>query len=113
MTGFYMKYHTMLKWVSATLTIPFKVTKTDYKKPFIHVGPYFQSVSKITPIRPIKIVEKDMTHIETSPLICSADQRTGFYMIGSSAMKELSSNSTSRPFQCLEKKSADLQSKSI
>ena len=27
---------------------------------FIHIGPYFQSVSKITPIRPIKIGEKDM-----------------------------------------------------
>ena len=28
-------------------------------------------------------------HLETSPLICRAIQRTGFYMIGSSVMKEL------------------------
>ena len=28
-------------------------------------------------------------HIETSPLICSENRWTGFYMIGSSAMKEL------------------------
>ena len=28
-------------------------------------------------------------HIETSPLICKANQWTGFYMIGSSVMKEL------------------------
>ena len=28
-------------------------------------------------------------HIETSPLICSAYQWTGFYMIGTSAMKEV------------------------
>ena len=28
-------------------------------------------------------------HIETSPLICSANQWTGFYMIENSAMKEL------------------------
>ena len=29
--------------------------------------------------------------LETSPLICKAHQRTGFYMIGSSVMKELKS----------------------
>ena len=29
-------------------------------------------------------------HVETSPLICSANQRTGFYMITASVMKELS-----------------------
>ena len=28
-------------------------------------------------------------HIETSPLTCSANQRTGFYMISASIMKEL------------------------
>ena len=28
-------------------------------------------------------------HIKTSPLICSGNQWTGFYMIGTSAMKEL------------------------
>ena len=28
-------------------------------------------------------------HIETSPLICRADQWTGFYMITASVMKEL------------------------
>ena len=28
-------------------------------------------------------------HIEISPFICSANQRTGFYMIGTSVMKEL------------------------
>ena len=28
-------------------------------------------------------------HIETSPVICSANQWTGFYMIGTSVMKEL------------------------
>ena len=28
-------------------------------------------------------------HIETNPLICSANQWTGFYMIGTSVMKEL------------------------
>ena len=30
-------------------------------------------------------------HIETSPLICCANQWTGFCMIGTSVMKELSS----------------------
>ena len=30
-------------------------------------------------------------HIETSPLICFADQWTGFYVKGTSNMKELSS----------------------
>ena len=29
-------------------------------------------------------------HIETSPLICRANQRTGFYLIETSAMKEFS-----------------------
>ena len=28
-------------------------------------------------------------HIETNPLICSANQWTGFYMIGSCVIKEL------------------------
>ena len=28
-------------------------------------------------------------HIETSPLTCHANQSTGFYMIGTSVMKEL------------------------
>ena len=28
-------------------------------------------------------------HIETSPLICRTNQWTGFYMIGTSVMKEL------------------------
>ena len=28
-------------------------------------------------------------HIETSPLTCKANQWTGFYMIGTSVMKEL------------------------
>ena len=32
-------------------------------------------------------------HIETSPLICSANQWTGFYMITASVMKELTSRS--------------------
>ena len=31
----------------------------------------------------------DPYHIETSPLICRANQWTGFYMIGTSVMKEL------------------------
>ena len=31
-------------------------------------------------------------HIETSPLICSANQWTGFYMITASVMKELNKN---------------------
>ena len=30
-------------------------------------------------------------HIETSPLICRANQCTGLYMIGTSVMKELNS----------------------
>ena len=31
-------------------------------------------------------------HIETSPMICRANQRIGFYMIGASVMKELKQN---------------------
>ena len=31
-------------------------------------------------------------HIETSPLICSVNQRTGFYMITAFVMKEFSVN---------------------
>ena len=31
----------------------------------------------------------DHYHIETSPLICRANQWTGFYMIGAATMKEL------------------------
>ena len=34
-------------------------------------------------------------HIETSPLICSANQWTGFYMITASVMKGLRQNSFS------------------
>ena len=30
-----------------------------------------------------------LCHIESSPLICRANQWTGFYMIGTSVMKEL------------------------
>ena len=33
--------------------------------------------------------DKGPYHIETSPLICRANQWTGFYMIGTSVMKEL------------------------
>ena len=36
-------------------------------------------------------------HIETSPLICRANQWTGFFMIGTSAMEEFKSLSTSPP----------------
>ena len=32
--------------------------------------------------------DRGLYHLETSPLICSANQRTGFYMIGTSVMKE-------------------------
>ena len=28
-------------------------------------------------------------HVETTPLICRINKRTGFYMIGASVMKEL------------------------
>ena len=35
------------------------------------------------------------SHIETSPLICSANQWTGFYMVTALAMKELSLQSQS------------------
>ena len=31
-------------------------------------------------------------HIETNPLICSENQWTGFYIIGTSVMKELKDN---------------------
>ena len=33
--------------------------------------------------------DKGPYHIETSPVICCATQWTGFYMIGTSVMKEL------------------------
>ena len=33
--------------------------------------------------------DKDLCHIETSPLICFANQWTGFYMIETTFMKEL------------------------
>ena len=33
--------------------------------------------------------EGDPYHIETSPLICKANQLTGFYMIGTSVIKKL------------------------
>ena len=36
-------------------------------------------------------------HIETSPLICPADQWTGLYMIGTSIMKELNGISCCYP----------------
>ena len=39
-------------------------------------------------------------HIETSPLICSANQWTGFYMVGTSAMKKLKSSSNLTFSQC-------------
>ena len=43
-------------------------------------------------IPPFKGYSSFMTEVpivEISPLICSASQRTGFYMIGTSVMKEL------------------------
>ena len=36
-----------------------------------------------------QFIDGGLHHIETSPLICSESQWTGFYMIGTSAMKEL------------------------
>ena len=35
-------------------------------------------------------------HIETSPVICSANQWTGFYMITASVMKELRHNQNAK-----------------
>ena len=35
----------------------------------------------------------EVTNVETSPLICRANQWTGFYMIGTSIMKELTDTS--------------------
>ena len=32
------------------------------------------------------------SHLETSPLICSENQCSGFYMVGTSLMKELNKN---------------------
>ena len=34
-------------------------------------------------------IDVGLYHIETSPLICRANEWTGFYMIGTSVMKEL------------------------
>ena len=42
--------------------------------------------------RTIKLIpfhDESLYHIETSPLICTRNQWTGFYMIGTSVMKEL------------------------
>ena len=71
--------------------------------------------------------DEDPFHIETSPLFCSEKQWTGFYMIGTSAMKEesyqrtncqelmLSSSSLQRMFfaikELIPSKSADRNQK--
>ena len=38
--------------------------------------------------------DRDLCHIETSQLICRANQRTGFYLIGTSAMNESMENNS-------------------
>ena len=44
-----------------------------------------------TPLFSLSLILSDggSYHIETSPLVCSANQWTSFYMIGTSVMKEL------------------------
>ena len=51
-------------------------------------------------------------HIETSLLICRANQWTGFYLITASVMKELMKNFSAEPFQHIETK-AGVQSNII
>ena len=57
---------------------------------------YLKMESKITIIMgdPLKKIDKlfydgGLYHIETRPLICRANQRTSFYMIGTTVIKEL------------------------
>ena len=40
-------------------------------------------------IQTLHLILQGPYHIETSPLICSMNQWTGFYMIGGSVMNEL------------------------
>ena len=40
-------------------------------------------------------------HIETSPLICIANEWTGFYMIGTTIMKELTNFTKTFHLRCL------------
>ena len=67
------KWNIDLKWVNPfrwSLWLNLCFMKSDVGKPFLDGGPY---------------------HIETSPLICTANQWTGFCMIGTSVMKKLNS----------------------
>ena len=52
-------------------------------------------------------------HIETSPLICSANQWTGFYMIRTSAMKELNNWKVAFPRFTSREFSPQVQSSAI
>ena len=52
------------------------------------------NISFLTTVENLKIPEFNfydggLYHIENSPLICSANQKTGFYVIGTSVMKKL------------------------
>ena len=46
--------------------------------------------------------------IETSPVICSANQWTGFYMIGNSVMKELKNDNECRHIRNFQGSFVDL-----
>ena len=48
------------------------------------------------PLNPYPFHKGGRYHIESSPLICSANQWTGFYMMMASVMKALMSQSRSR-----------------
>ena len=48
--------------------------------------------------------EGDPYHIETSLLIRTADQWTGFYMMGTSIMKELKSFHLTLPASCISRR---------
>ena len=63
-----------------------KIDKTTYSK--CSLTTYDDSKTKPS-LYPQPFHDGGLYHIETSPLICSANQWTGFYMISASVMKGL------------------------
>ena len=75
-----------------------KVCKNDYtdlKLVLQHSPSFYELVQYLDALLHVKIEQKYILHdggpyhIETSPLLCRANQWTGFSMIGTSVMKEL------------------------
>ena len=84
------------------ISIIYKIIAFNYQRTFHADLPFFRKIviSRCFSSDPNELFhDGSRYHIETSPLICRANQWTGFYMITASVMKELIVSDKMKPYQ--------------